>query len=188
MDCLLHLGQGFKPPQLQCACSQDDSARQHALSNFSSKKLRSGVNRNKADKSTKDDTEQGATGNSASPVGPSEDNLARDEANFPVTLNGDKEIAMVSQRVAAEQENNLDSSMGIGPVSFKSLASSTSAAASEAAPVSGKTLSGNALSGRSFGSSGRVQIAKSDITSLAPFADVQDPPQPGDIASSCPRF
>ena len=101
------------------------------------------------------DVEQG-TGNSPSPVGPLEGNLARDDADLPGTLSGDKEIGMVSQGAAAEQENNLDSSMGIGPVSFRSLASSGSAVASEAAPVSGRTLSGNVLSGKSFGSSGRV--------------------------------
>ncbi len=116
----------------QTWCLQDDSARQHALSNYSSNKsLKSGVtsNQDAAAKKNAADVEAGAHNG---------DNIVPDRI-----LDNSLELGAMPHRNLAGDgtipENNLDSSMGIGPVSHRSLAGSEGAAAA-AAPVSHRSL------------------------------------------------
>ncbi|KAL8967025.1 MAG: hypothetical protein Q9197_005665, partial [Variospora fuerteventurae] len=128
------------------AIIMDDSARQHALANFSSKRLRSGLHQHQAAGGTASAAEEGAAGNGPSPVGSQQGATHRDELNPRTSVNGTREAwPRSSQRdpeagEEEEEENNLDSSMGIGPVSHRSLASSGLAAATDAAAVSQKSL------------------------------------------------
>lgn len=85
----------------------------------------------------------------------------RDELNPQASVNGTREAWPRNPEAGEEEEeNNLDSSMGIGPVSHRSLASSGLAAASDAAAVSQKSLRAGHMSGKSFGSSGGTADAK----------------------------
>ena len=124
---------------------QDDSARQHALAKYSSKKLRTGLTQDSAAKGPGTDLEQG---NGPSPEG-------------PLTTNLPVENRALAHRDKEEHESNLDSSMGIGPVSHRSLASHGSGLGSEAAVASRK-----AFSAKSFGSSGGAKSVQSLVENI----------------------
>lgn len=122
------------------------------MGKYSSKKLRAGPKHNTALGRTVSDAEEGAVANGLSPV---EGGSARHEANPEATLNGSRQA---DSEGLQGNKLELDSSMGNGPVSHRSLASSGSAAAREAASASQKTLGGTNFSAKSFGSSGRVWV------------------------------
>lgn len=133
------------------------------MASYSSKKLRSGLDQHTAADRTISTAEEGTAGNGPSPVGPLEGVAAAahgDELNpqAAVRVNRVPGLALSQRKLRAleEEENNLDSSMGIGPVSHRSLASSGSAAVTEGAAVSQKTIREAHMSGNSFGSSGRL--------------------------------
>ena len=124
---------------------------------YSSKKLRTGLKQHTAAGKTVSDAEEGAAANGPSPVGPLE---GGNTANPQTAVNGTRQTDTKSERNLEELQGHnleLDSSMGNGPVSHRSLASNGSAAAAkEGAIVSHKNLGASHFSGRSFGSSGRV--------------------------------
>ena len=133
------------------------------MANYSSKKLRSGLDQHTAADRTISTAKEGTAGNGPSSVGPLEGIPAAahgDELHpqASVRVNQVPGLALSQRKLRAleEEENNLDSSMGIGPVSHRSLASSGSAAATEGAAVSQKTIREAHMSGKSFGSSGRL--------------------------------
>lgn len=132
------------------------------MANFSSKRLRSGLDQHQAAGRTASAAEEGAAGNGPSPVGPQQGNAHRDELNPQASVHGTREAwPRSSQRnleagEEEEEKDNLDSSMGIGPVSHRSLAGSGLAAAA----VSQKSLRAAHMSGKSFGSSGSNADAK----------------------------
>ena len=138
------------------------------MASYSSKKLRSGLDQHKAADRTASVAEERAVRNGPSPVGPLESKSAGahgDELNPQASVSGNQEagpaLSQGQQEVLEEEEeNNLNSSMGIGPVSHRSLASSGSAAATEGAAVLQKTFRAAHISGKSFGSSGRQADVK----------------------------
>lgn len=135
------------------------------MGKYSSKKLRTGLKQHTAAGKTASDVEEGGAGNGPSPVGPLEGNPARNTANLQANVNGGSHDDVTTGRDVGELQGHnleLDSSMGNGPVSHRSLASNGSAAA----VVSHKNLGANQLSAKSFGSSGRVWGTPSNLSKV----------------------
>jgi len=136
------------------------------LGKYSSKKLRTGLKHSTAADRTVADAKEGAAANGLSPVGPLE---GHSPARHEATVNGSRQADGVFERDLEGLQGNkleLDSSMGNGPVSHKSMASVSLAAAREGASVSQKALGATHLSAKSFASSGREWCSLSSLSNM----------------------